>query len=187
MGYDHSVYRMPKKLLKKYLPSPSKLKDSGLVHVLGDQIHNPNLWHLNRRSAAGAAFIGIFCAFLPMPFQMLLAGLLALWFHKNLPLSVTFVWASNPLTYAPMFYINYKVGALFLGESDRPFSIRLTIEWLTNDMLFYWQPLILGSLIVGTIAGALSYVLMNAYWRWKVMKSWQKRISRRQKELADND
>lgn len=169
------------------MPSPSKLKSMGLVHVLGDQIHNPNLWHLNRRSAAGAAFIGVFCAFLPMPFQMFLAALLALWFHKNLPLSAAIVWISNPFTYAPMFYINYKLGALFLGESDRPFSIELTVEWLTNDMLYYWQPLILGSLIAGTLGGALSYALMNYFWRWKVMKSWEKRIKRRQVQLADEE
>lgn len=175
---------MPKKRLKKFLPSPGKLKRMGLVHILGDQIHNPNLWHLNRHSAAGAAFIGVFCAFLPMPFQMFLAALLALWFHKNLPLSIAFVWVSNPFTYAPMFYLNYCVGALLIGESDRPFSIRLTVEWLTNDMLYYWQPLILGSLIVGTLAGALSFALMKSYWRWKVTKNWQKRIEKRQQQFA---
>jgi len=175
---------MPKKRLKKYLPSPGKLKRLGLVHILGDQIHNPNLWHLNRHSAAGAAFIGVFCAFLPMPFQMFLAALLALWLHKNLPLSIAFVWISNPFTYAPMFYLNYRVGALLIGESDRPFLIRLTVEWLTNDMLYYWQPLILGSLIVGTIAGALSFALMKGYWRWKVTKNWQKRIEKRQQQFT---
>ena len=162
MGYDRSVYRMPKKRLKKFLPSPGKLKSMGLESILGDQIYNPNLWHLNRHSAAGAGFIGVFCAFLPIPFQMFLAAFLALRFHKNMPLSISFVWISNPFTYAPLFYFNYRVGALLIGESDRQFSIQLTLEWLTKDMLYYWEPLILGSLIMGALAGGFSFVLIKS-------------------------
>lgn len=170
---------MPKKHLKKLAPSPGWLKRSGIVHVLGDQIHNPNLWHLNRHSAAGAAFIGVFCAFLPMPFQMFLAALLALWFHKNLPLSVAFVWISNPFTYAPMFYFNYLLGSLLIGASNRPFSIQLSWDWLTSEMMYFWQPLLLGSVITGLIAGAISYALMKAYWRWKVTQNWRERCEKR--------
>lgn len=166
---------MPKRLIGKFLPSPAKLKNSALAHILGEQIHNPNLWHLNRRSAAGAAFIGFFCAFLPIPFQMGLAALLALWFHKNLPLSIALVWLSNPFTYAPMFYFNYRLGSLILGESENTFSFEMSWEWLANDFFLYSGPLALGSVIAGLSAGTIGYFIISSYWRWKVVQRWEKR------------
>ena len=50
-------------------------------------------------------------AFLPVPFQMVLAALGALWRRVNLPLAVALICITNPLTMAPAFYLCYKVGA----------------------------------------------------------------------------
>eukprot|EP00487_Bulimina_marginata_P007241 TRINITY_DN2794_c0_g1_i1.p1 TRINITY_DN2794_c0_g1~~TRINITY_DN2794_c0_g1_i1.p1 ORF type:complete len:100 (-),score=0.93 TRINITY_DN2794_c0_g1_i1:149-448(-) len=65
---------MPKNLIKKYLPDPDFIKEHKNLRIFGELLHNANLWHLNRRSAAGAFAVGIFMAFVPVPFQMLLAA-----------------------------------------------------------------------------------------------------------------
>ena len=87
---------MPRKLFKKLLPDPAKIKDNRYLAVLGSAIHRAEFWHLTKRSVSGAFFIGVFCAFLPIPLQSLLAAFLAIVFKRNLPLSVILVFITNP-------------------------------------------------------------------------------------------
>ena len=61
--------------------------------------------------------IGMFWAFLPIPFQMFPAALFCFFARGNLPLALVAVWISNPLTYAPIFYFEYQFGAFLLSES----------------------------------------------------------------------
>ena len=55
------------------MPDHQKIKENKWMRVFGPLIHESNLWHLNRRSAKGAFAVGLFFAFWPVPFQMLLA------------------------------------------------------------------------------------------------------------------
>ena len=54
---------MPRKLLRRFLPSAHELRKEGQLRLFGELLHNPNLWHLNRNSVAGAVSIGLFMAF----------------------------------------------------------------------------------------------------------------------------
>ena len=77
---------MPRKLFRKYLPTAERLREIRSLGGMGQLFTDPNLWHLNRRSLSGAAFIGIFCAFMPIPLQMVVAAILALrfkWFGDS--------------------------------------------------------------------------------------------------------
>jgi len=170
---------MPKRIFQKLLPNPASIKNNKLFQVLGDHIHNPNLWHLNRKSTSKAVFIGIFCAFLPIPLQMLLAAVLAILFTANLPLSTVVVWISNPFTYAPMYYSCYKVGSVLLGESGTSFHIELSFDWLIHDFPNFWKPLFTGSLILGVICAITGYLVTQSYWRSTVLRKWQARANRR--------
>ena len=126
---------MPKPSLFRYLPTPAELRENRLLQPVAHLLNNPELWHLNRRSAAGAVFIGLFCAWLPIPSQMVLAALLAIGFRCNLPISVALVWITNPLTIPPMFYFAYRLGAWLLdmqtsvGAIDLSVSCRWGIYW----------------------------------------------------------
>ena len=95
---------MPKKFIRRFLPSHQSIKQNKALKIFGSVLHEPNLWHLNRRSAAGAFGIGLFFAFWPVPFQMWLSAGLAIPFRVNLPLSVATVWVTNPFTIPPIFY-----------------------------------------------------------------------------------
>jgi uncharacterized protein (DUF2062 family) len=48
-------------------------------------------------------------------------------------------------------------------------------EWFTTDFLAMWQPLVLGSLICGTVAALLGVVVVRLIWRIVVIRSWMKR------------
>ena len=107
---------MPKKFLQRLMPDHRTIREHRHLRFLGTLLHDPNLWHLNRRSASGAFAVGLFVAWVPVPFQMLLGAIGAILFRVNLPLSAALVWVSNPLTMPPLFYFAYLVGGWLLSR-----------------------------------------------------------------------
>jgi uncharacterized protein (DUF2062 family) len=174
---------MPKNFLRRYLPSASSVRESRALRPVARWLHNPEIWHLHRRSVSGAAFIGLFCAFLPIPFQMLLAAGLALISRCNLPLSVALVWITNPITMPPMFYFAYRLGAWLLGIELQVQTVDLSWEWLTNNIGAIGYPLLFGSLVCGWVSGVTGMVVVRILWRLHVMRRWRER---RQRRLANS-
>ena len=166
---------MPKKFIKRFSPKPETLKAHPHLKHFGEALHNPNLWHLNRRSAAGAVAVGLFCAWMPIPFQMLLAAIIAMIFTVNLPLSVALVWISNPLTMPPLFYGAYRLGAFLLQDEVVEFNFQLSFTWLEEILETIAPALLLGCFILGITCSFLGYILFSAFWRFTVAKKWQRR------------
>jgi uncharacterized protein len=77
---------MPKRLIKRLLPDYDVLRNHKHLQLFGTLLHDANLWHLNRHSASGAFAVGLFMAFIPLPFQMIFAAGAAILFRVNLPL-----------------------------------------------------------------------------------------------------
>ena len=110
---------MPKALLRRYLPSPDKIREQKSLGFLRHRLGDPSVWHLNRRSASLAMFWGLFFAFMPMPFQMIPATLIALALRINLPMILVLTWLTNPITILPFMYVAYAVGSLILKTYSR--------------------------------------------------------------------
>jgi len=140
---------------------------------------------MHRRSIAGATFIGLFCAFVPVPFQMLLAAVLAIVTRCNLPLSVAWVWISNPVTIGPMFYFAYRLGAWLLNMEVEVDSIELSFSWLMEHLDDIGYPLIFGSLLCGWVAGVTGFVLVRVAWRLHVISRWRERSAQRRARKAE--
>jgi uncharacterized protein (DUF2062 family) len=172
---------MPRRLIKRYMPDPETIRNHRHLRIFGTLLHDANLWHLNRHSVSTAFAIGLFWGFIPMPFQMIPAALLAIVFRANLPISVALVWVSNPVTMPPLFYFCYKVGTWILRLPPKPFHFELSWAWLGSGLLDIWQPFLLGCVVVGGIASLLGYVSMRTFWRWHVARNWQRRKERRQR------
>ena len=109
---------MPRRFLKRYMPSPERIKESKSLRFMGSMLHDPNLWHLNRHSVARAMAIGLFVSMLPLPMQMLISASVAMPARANLPISVGLVWLTNPVTMPMIFFAEYKVGTLLLGAPN---------------------------------------------------------------------
>jgi uncharacterized protein (DUF2062 family) len=160
---------MPKKFLKRYLPDPKRIKEIKALEFLGDKLHAPNLWHLNRRSVARAFAVGFWAMYTPpLPWQQVIAAVGAIYFNANLPISVVLVWITNPLTWLPMYFFAYKVGALALGAEDftfDQFSQLFTIE----KALELGAPFLLGCFILMNVGGLLGYFGVQFLWRRSVL------------------
>lgn len=170
---------MPKKFIKRYIPDHNKIRDHKNLRFLGTLLHDPNILHLNRRSVSGAFGVGLFMAFIPVPFQMVFAAIGAIFFRVNLPISVALVWLTNPITIPPIYYFTYKVGTLILGQPIRDIKFELTGKWLLQELSMIWEPLLLGCFVVGTISAILGYFMVRGFWRLHVIRSLQERRAKR--------
>ncbi len=172
---------MPKRLLKRFMPEHHVIREHKHLRWLGAHLHDPNLWHLNRKSVPGAFSVGLFMAFVPVPFQMVLAAIAAITVRVNLPISVALVWITNPLTMGPIFYLAYKVGSLALGQVPQDIEFAFTMEWMTSQLEDIWAPFLLGCLIFSSLASLTGNLLIRSLWRLQVRKNWRLRVEARRK------
>ena len=166
---------MPKKMLKRLMPDPGTIKNNKYLAVLGSRLHDNNLWYLNRHSAAGAFAVGLFCAWMPIPFQMVMAALLAMTFRVNLPLSVVLVWLTNPLTMPPMFYFAYRLGSFLLDRPHHYKHFELSLSGISSAMSSAAPPFLLGCLVMAIVCSATGFMVIHGLWRWTVSQRWKKR------------
>ncbi|MGL5452862.1 MAG: DUF2062 domain-containing protein [Aeromonas sp.] len=166
---------MPKLLIKRWLPDQQTLKEHKHLRLFGALLLDANLWHFNRRSAAGACAVGLFMAWIPLPCQMLLAAGGAILWRVNLPISVALVWLSNPFTMAPMLYGGYLLGCQLLGLSPQQIAIELSWHWLVSVLGSIAPPLLLGSLLLAVLSALTGYALTRTFWRLNTQRQWQKR------------
>ncbi len=168
---------MARRVFRRLLPiAQDFLRDRSVRRLFGELLLQPNLWHLNRASVSSAVSLGLFVAFFPVPGQMLIAAAGAILLVCNLPISVVFVWVSNPITLPPMLYAAYRLGAWLL---DEPIGFELSVEWLLRSLGEIWQPLLLGCFVLGAASAVVGNVVVRLIWRIHVITSWRERRRRR--------
>lgn len=171
---------MAKKFFKSWISKFKHIPEHHHLKVFGRFIHDPNLWHLNRYSVSTAFSVGLFAAFMPIPFQMVLAAFLAILFKANLPISVALVWLTNPITMPPLFYLSYKVGAWVLQMPiHKHIKYELSLHWVIDTFHTIGAPFLLGCLIIGLSSGIICNIIVRLYWRIIILKEWHLRAKRR--------
>lgn len=170
---------MPKDTLKQLVPNPTKIRNIRSLRLLGDWVYASNLWHINRYSASVAFFVGLFVAFMPIPGQMIVAAMLAVLLRCNLPLSITLVWVTNPLTMPAIFFLAYRIGAMIIEVPVISVEFELSFYWLTHSLIAIWKPFLLGCLLCGLFFGSLAYFVISMLWRIRVARRWKARQARR--------
>ncbi len=128
------------------------------------------------RAIAGGLGLGTFIAFTPtIGVQLILAIVVATLFNFNRPAAMIPVWITNPITVAPIYTFNYWLGSRIWDGPPLSEVTGLFIEiGKTMARLEFWDiqklilavlqmgkdvliPLLLGSLIIGAITGAIVY------------------------------
>ncbi len=165
-----------KRWLKRNLPTPAAIRANRHLGVFGSLLHDPNLWHLNRRSVAGGAAIGLFAMFLPPIGQSLIAAAVAILLRVNLPIAVAACWITNPVTTPPMFYFAYRLGCWVLGSVPGQFNLEFWLDWHHWEAIIW--PMTVGGIICGAVCSALGYLLIQAIWRWRMIRQIKRRRER---------
>jgi uncharacterized protein (DUF2062 family) len=118
---------------------------------------------VNRKSITRGIFIGLFWGFIPMPMQMLAVLSMTPFFRFNVPIAISMVWLSNPLTMPFMYYMEYQTGNLILGR-DGLENIELTLTWFSENWDNILVPLYIGTIPYSVFVSALIYLILNRLW-----------------------
>ena len=154
-----------KKILQRYASHRAKVN----LGWLDKHLHDPCLWNWNRKSTSKAFAVGLFCAFLPMPFQMVVAAVLAVFFSANILLSIALVWVTNPITMGPIFYFLYKLGCIVLDTKIDP-NFSFSLDYLQEVITSGLPALLVGSFIFATTSAIVGYTAIQWMYRHKVVK-----------------
>ena len=99
----------------RLLRSPGLKKRAWLQKTIAPMFQR-EFWHPCRDSVAAGAAIGLFLSQLPIPGQMILAGISSVFFRANIPVALAACWVSNPITQIPIVLFQEKFGD-FLRET----------------------------------------------------------------------
>ncbi len=170
-----------KKRFQKWLPKHKEVADHKHIQIFGQWLKDPNLWHFNRYSVATAFSVGLFCAIIPLPLQMLIAAGLSILFRANLLIAVALTWVTNPLTAIPVIVFNYEIGALILKMEAMPLNFGENFNILTgwHHIKNILGPFLLGCLVVSFTVALLGNLVVRALWRGYIVYHWRKRNKKR--------
>ncbi len=177
-----------RKHLRNYLPDHQAIRSNRWLAPFASTLLHPRLWHLNRRSAAGAVAVGLFCGLIPGPLQMLGAAIGALVFRVNLPLALFTTLYTNPLTIVPLYVLAFTLGTFSLslvgvaatGQFAPPpeYGPDGLLAW--SESLLDWlfrlgQPLALGLVLLASLLASFGYLAMRLAWRIYLVGAWRRR------------
>jgi uncharacterized protein (DUF2062 family) len=124
---------------------------------------------VNRKSISKGIFIGLFWGFIPMPMQMLAVIAMTPFFKFNVPIAISMVWLSNPVTMPFMYYMEYQTGNFLLGREGLE-DIALTLDWFSANWDNILIPLYVGTIPYSTLVAALIYLMVNKLWILSVQR-----------------
>ena len=119
-------------------------------------------------NAKGLA-IGVFSGCFPFfGFQTLMGVFLAKLAKGNIFLAAIGTWISNPFTYIPLYYFNYKVGSIFFNNSpNNIIEKHLVIDDLWKQGSLFSLRLLLGSSCVGLFLALISGSIIFFFYKRK--------------------
>jgi uncharacterized protein len=189
---------LPRKLLRRFLPDPHRIRKHRLLAWLGPRLHHPRLWHVSREGIALGAAIGGFFGLLAPIAQMPISAVAAIAFRANVPMAVANTFITNPFTFAPIYYCAYSLGLLLTGAdqtaSVMPTSLAPSFLQDGAGWLKHWfdhiaglgKPLFIGLFVLACGYSLFCYFAINWLWRVLALRSWRDRAARR-KAASKND
>ena len=177
-GTKSRLYAMARHFFKRFSVRIPEKEHPWYLKPFEYVVSHPVYWSSSRRSVCGGLFIGIFVGFLPIPGQTVVAVLSALALRVNVPIAAIVIWISNPLTFVPIFYLAYKIGAIVLNVPTQPFPEEIDAAWLAQETALVIKPLFVGSVMMGLSMASMVYLLVSAIGHITTVRRYRKRHTR---------
>ena len=139
---------------------------------------HPVYFSASRRAVGGGLWLGLFVGLLPIPGQTIVVVLGALLFRVNLPVAAITIWVSNPITFVPIFYFAYQIGAALMGIPIETIPAEPSWNWITDEIALRWKPLMYGSLIMSVSVASTVYLVFSFFWHVSVVYRYRRRHQR---------
>lgn len=171
-------------MFERFLPSRDAITQSRLLRWLGPRIHDPLLWHINRRAVSRGVAMGVFFGLMIPIAQIPAAAIASLVLRGNLWIAAVSTLVSNPLTYGPLYYFAYRLGAGVIGartpadltpeDVEAPIRMIDSLAQAWNWVMGIGQPLLVGMFIMAVTGSIIAYWGAQLFWRVKVVNKWRR-------------
>lgn len=169
------------------MPKREELEHSRFI---GPFARRPELWRFTRRSVPRGVAVGLLVGiFALIPgIQIIGAALMCVPSRGNIPLAALMTFLSNPATtpliLAGSIYVGNSLGyhadiSTFYSLYERGAPLHDWSAWLLSDAA---PALLVGLLIISTVAGAVGYLVSSFTWNWWVRHKRNAKLERMRTE-----
>lgn len=97
-------------------------------------------------------------------------------------------WISNPLTYLPIYWLNFQIGRLLLGSSSDVPPQWNSLEIFLDQTGEFFADLLLGSLVMATLLAIVSYIgSLRLIYLWRLKRQQERQQNRAKKTYTHHD
>lgn len=163
--------------LRRLLPTREQLQANRWLRWLGPWLNQPALWRWSRRGVALGVALGVFFGLLVPIAQIPLSAAAAVVLRANVPAAAVSTLVTNPVTFAPIYYVAYRIGHGLTGDLDPPAESGEEVLPELPKEASAWErigamgkPLLLGLVIMATLTGIVCYGAISLFWRWRTLR-----------------
>lgn len=171
--------------LHRLIPTRDEARRSRALRWLGPLLDREWLWHMNRRTVATGAALGVFFGLVVPVAQMPFAAAGAILLRANLPAAAVGTLVSNPVTVGPIYWLAHQAGSAILGPAgpDQSGSTladaietaavpSTSADWIER-IADVGAPLMVGLALFAAGGALLTWLAVRVVWRLHVV--WQRR------------
>ncbi|MFT7115168.1 MAG: hypothetical protein ACI9I0_000371 [Rhodoferax sp.] len=169
--------------LRTLIPSRQQIQGNRWLAWLGPWLNHPKLWHWSRRGVAMGVALGVFFGLLVPIAQIPMSVGAAVLLRANVPAAAASTLITNPVTFAPLYFGAYRLGAWVTGERVPPDNVIHRSAEENTQNVSVWQrvralgkPLLVGLALTSVCMGLLTYGLITLAWRWRTLRKRRSRF-----------